>query len=147
MKNIKQIAQTAALAAIGGGAVILALGAAFAGTVREHFVFAPREQGAVSAVQQVAERERAIFKSTGDFLAFADKDVAGNRSLLGIFWDTLPVDHFSFDATKLDSGNVRVRALPRPEKVEALSVRARLYVVELKPDGAVVRDGWFPSSN
>ena len=147
MMNIKNIAQLAALAVVGGGAVVLAAGAAFSGVIREHLVFAPREQGAVSAIQQVAERERAIHKSTGDFITFGDKDVAGNRSLLGIFWDRLPVEDFSFDATKLDSGNVRLRALPRPEKVEALSVRARLYVVELKPDGAVVRDGWFPSSN
>ena len=145
--DIKRIVQFGALIAISSATIILALGAVFAGTIREHLVFAPRERGAESAIQQVAERERAILKSTGGFTAFADKDIKGNPSLLGIFWDRLPVEDFAFDATKLDSGNVQLRALPRPEKVEALSIRARLYVVELKPDGAVVRDGWFPSSD
>jgi hypothetical protein len=147
MMDTKRIARAGALAVFGGGALVLAFGAIFAGSLREHFVFAPRERGAESAIRQVAARERAIRKSTGDFLTFGNKDIEGNQTLLGIFWDQLPTNDFTFDAMKLDSGNVRLRALPRPEKVDALAVRARFYVVELKPDGAVAHDGWLPAAN
>ena len=52
---------------------------------------------------------------------------------------------FFFDAVELGSGNIRLRALPRPDSVAALSVRARLYVAELSPKGQVLRSGWYPS--
>ena len=137
----------AAPAVIAGLAAVIAAGAIFAGSIRERFVYTAREEGAKSAIQQVAERERAIQKSTGDFVTFGDKDVAGNNALLGIFWDRLPIKDFPFDATKLDSGNVRLRALPRPASVNALAIRARLYVVELAPDGAGGHDGGRPTAN
>ena len=83
--------------------------------------------------------------ASGHFVAFSNANLEQNSSLLGLPWSTFPVNDFFFDAVELGSGNIRLRALPRPDSVAALSVRARLYVAELSPKGQVLRSGWYPS--
>jgi len=134
----------AVLVFILGAATILAAAGAFAGSIREHFVFVPAEQHVVDAVQQMAEREKSLHMTNGNFVGFSNADVEKNGSLLGLPWSNFPVKDYFFDATELESGNIRLRALPRPDSVVALAIRARLYVEELSPQGKVVRSGWYP---
>jgi len=128
-----------------GVSLILAVGGAFADSIRAHFVFSPRERRVEDVIRQVAEREKAVSASNGDFLAFSSADLERNPSLLGLPWSTFPVKDYFFDATKLDSGNVRLRALPRGDSVIALAIRARFYITELTPKAELVRSGWYPS--
>jgi hypothetical protein len=136
--------RAAVLVFILGAAAILATAGAFAGSVRERFVFVPAEQHVTDAVHQMAEREKSLHMTNGNFVGFSNADVEKNSSLLGLPWSNFPVKDYFFDATELDSGNIRLRALPRPDSVVALSIRARLYVEELSPQGKVVRSGWYP---
>ena len=134
----------AVLAFILGAAAILAAAGAFADSVRERFVFVPAEQNVIDAVHQMREREKSLHMTNGNFVGFSNADVEKNGSLLGLPWSNFPVKDYFFDATELESGNIRLRALPRPDSVVALAIRARLYVEELSPQGKVVRSGWYP---
>ena len=138
--------QIAATVCIFGAAIVLAAGAYVADDIRARYVFTPAEKGVEAAIQQVADRERAIHASTGNFVRFASADVERGGAPLGLPWERFPVSDFFFDATALDSGNVRLRAVPRPESVASLSVRAKLYAAELNADGEIVGSGWYPSS-
>jgi hypothetical protein len=134
----------AVLVFILGAAAILAGAGASADSVREHFVFGPGERRVTDAVHQIAEREKSLHMANGNFVGFSNADVEKNGSLLGLPWSNFPVKDYFFDATELDTGNIRLRALPRPDSVVALAIRARLYVEELSPEGAAVRSGWYP---
>ena len=127
-------------------AVLLGAGAVMIGPYRDSFVYAPHERAAEDAVRQVAERQKALHKSTGKFVSFGAADVERDQALLGLNWANFPVKEFAFDAESLDSGNLRVRALPRPDVVSSLTMRPRAYIAELSPDGTVLRAGWFPST-
>ena len=136
--------RAAVLVFILGAAAILAAAGAFADSVRERLVFVPAEESVVDAVHQMAARENSLHMTNGNFVGFSNADVEKNGSLLGLPWSNFPVKDYFFDATELDSGNIRLRALPRPDSVVGLSIRARLYVQELSPQGKVVRSGWYP---
>jgi hypothetical protein len=141
-KKLRLIGTAAAL----GLALLLGAGAMLIGPYRESFVYAPQERAAESAVKQVAEKQKALRQSTGKFVSFGAADVDRDQALLGLNWTNFPVKEFVFDAESLESGNLRVRALPRAAFVSTLSVRPRAYIAELSPDGTVLRAGWFPSS-
>jgi hypothetical protein len=128
-----------------GVAILLGAGAMMIGPYRDAFVYAPRERAAEDAVKQVAERQKALHKSTGKFVSFGAGDVDRDQALLGLNWANFPVKEFAFDAESLDGGNLRLRALPRPDLVSSLAVKPRAYIAELSADGAMVRAGWFPS--
>jgi len=136
--------RAALLVFILGAAAILAGAGAAADSLREHFVFNPGEQRVIDAVHEIAEREKSLHKANGNFVGFSNADVEKNGSLLGLPWSNFPVTDYYFDATELETGNIRLRALPRPNSVVALAIRARLYVEELSPEGKVVRSGWYP---
>jgi hypothetical protein len=135
------------LAFILGTALILGLAGAFAGSFRARFVFGPHERAVEQAVGQVAAREKSLHAANGSFVAFSNADLEKNDSLLGIPWSTFPVKEYFFDAAELDSGNLRLRALPRSDSVVSLSIRARLFITELSPKGDAVQSGWYPSAD
>jgi hypothetical protein len=143
--NAKRLRLIATVAAF-GVALLLGAGAVMIGPYRDAFVYAPRERAAEDAVKQVAERQKALHKSTGKFVSFGATDIDRDQALLGLNWANFPVKEFAFDAESLDSGNLRLRALPRPDVVSSLSVKPRAYIAELSPDGTVLRAGWFPST-
>jgi hypothetical protein len=136
--------RVAVLVFILGAAGILAGAGALADSLRDRWVFTPAEARVVDAVQQMAQREKSLHMTNGNFVGFSNADVEKNGSLLGLPWSNFPVTDYFFDATELDTGNIRLRALPRPDSVVALAIRARLYVEELSPEGKVVRSGWYP---
>jgi hypothetical protein len=130
-----------------GGALILAFAGAYANSIRSRFVFAPHEYSAEQAVRQVEYREKSLYASTGNFVAFSNAEIEKNASLLGLSWSAFPVKDYFFDAIELESGDIRLRALPRPESAISLSVRPRLYIAELSPKGELVHSGWYPSAD
>jgi hypothetical protein len=136
-----------ALVFIAGTALILLLAGAFAGPLRARLVFGPHEQSAQDAIRQLVEREKSLHAANGSFIVFSNADVEKNPPLLGLPWSTFPVKDYFFDAAELNSGNIRLRALPRSDSVVSLSIRARLYIAELSPAGALVHSGWYPSAD
>ena len=143
--NAKSYVQSAVLSFIIGASLIMVLGGVFVDSLRARMIYDPREHGVEDAIRQVAQRETVAHAATGNFVAFSNANLEQNNSLLGLPWSTFPVSDFFFDAMELGTGNIRLRALPRPDAVAALSVRARLYVAELSPKGEVLRSGWYPS--
>ena len=143
--SAKSYVQGAVLSFIIGTSLILILGGVFVDSLRARMIYDPREHGVEDAIRHVAERETIAHAASGHFVAFSNANLEQNSSLLGLPWSTFPVNDFFFDAVELGSGNIRLRALPRPDSVAALSVRARLYVAELSPKGQVLRSGWYPS--
>jgi hypothetical protein len=136
--------RAAVLVFILGAAVILAGAGALADNLRARFVFTPVEARVADAVHQMTQREKSLHMTNGNFVGFSNADVEKNNSLLGLPWSNFPVKDYFFDATELESGNIRLRALPRADSVVALAIRARLYVEELSPKGELVRSGWYP---
>ncbi len=145
--TVADYVRAAVLVFILGAAAILGAVGALAGSVRERWVFAPAEQRVLDAMHQVAEREKSLHMSNGNFVGFSNAEVEKNGALLGLPWTNFPVKDYFFDATELETGNIRLRALPRPDSVVALTIRARLYVAELSPKGEMVRSGWYPSAD
>jgi hypothetical protein len=143
--NTKAYVQGTVLSFIIGTSLILVLGGVFVDSLRARMVYNPREQGVEDAIRRVAEREKSAHTATGNFVVFSNANLERDNSLLGLPWSTFPVDDFLFDAVELGSGNIRLRALPRPDSIAAQSVRARLYEAELSPKGTVLRSGWYPS--
>ena len=143
--NAKSYVQGAVLSFIIGTSLILVLGGVFVDSLRARMIYDPHEHGVEDAIRQVAEREKIAHAATGNFVPFSNASLEQNGSLLGLPWSTFPVNDFFFDAVELGTGNIRLRALPRPDSVAALSVRARLYVAEVSPKGQVLRSGWYPS--
>ena len=143
--NAKSYVQSAVLSFIIGASLIMVLGGVFVDSLRARMIYDPREHGVEDAIRQVAQRETVAHAATGNFVAFSNANLEQNNSLLGLPWSTFPVSDFFFDAMELGSGNIRLRALPRPDAVAALSVRAKLYVAELSAKGEVLRSGWYPS--
>src|SRR6266576_1041207 len=143
--NAKSYVQSAVLSFIIGASLILVLGGVFVDSLRARMIYDPREHGVEEAIRQVAEREKIAHAATGNFVAFSNANLEQNGSLLGLPCSTFPVNDFFFDAVELGTGNIRLRALPRPDSVAALSVRARLYVAEVSPKGQLLRSGWYPS--
>jgi hypothetical protein len=143
--NTRSYVQGVVLSFIVGSSLILILGGVFVDSLRARMIYDPREQGVENAMRQMAERETIVHAATGNFVVFSNENLEQNSSLLGLPWSKFPVNDFLFDAVELDSGNIRLRALPRPDSVAALSVRARLYVAELSPKGQLLRSGWYPS--
>ena len=136
--------RTAIVAVILGSAIVLIGAAFFIGPYRQNYVYAPQERAVEDAMRQVRDRQIELRKSTGRFVPFAAGEVESNPTLLGLPWSTFPTPAFQFDAEPLPSGNLRLRALPRAERVAALDVRPRGYVTELSPGGEIVRAGWIP---
>jgi hypothetical protein len=143
--NAKSYVQSVVLTFIIGASLIMVLGGVFVDSLRARMIYDPREHGVEDAIRQVAQRETIAHAATGNFVAFSNANLEQNNSLLGLPWSTFPVNDFFFDAMELGSGNIRLRALPRPDSVAALSVRAKLYVAELSAKGEVLRSGWYPS--
>lgn len=143
--NAKSYVQSVVLTFIIGASLIMVLGGVFVDSLRARMIYDPREHGVEDAIRQVAQRETIAHAATGNFVAFSNANLEQNNSLLGLPWSTFPVNDFFFDAMELGSGNIRLRALPRPDAVAALSVRAKLYVAELSAKGEVLRSGWYPS--
>jgi hypothetical protein len=143
--NARSYIQGAVLSFIIGTSMILVLGGVFVDSLRARMIYDPHEHRVEDAIRQVAQRETITHAATGNFVAFSNANLEQNNSLLGLPWSTFPVNDFFFDAMELGSGNIRLRALPRPDSVAALSVRARLYVAEVSPKGQVLRSGWYPS--
>src|ERR1700681_1291698 len=143
--NAKSYVQSAVLTFIIGASLIMVLGGVFVDSLRARMIYDPREHGVEDAIRQVAQRETIAHAATGNFVAFSNANLEQNNSLLGLPWSTFPVNDFFFDAMELGAGNIRLRALPRPDAVAALSVRAKLYVAELSAKGEVLRSGWYPS--
>jgi hypothetical protein len=143
--SARSYVQGAVLSFIVGTSMILVLGGVFVDSLRARMIYDPREHGVEDTIRKVAERETIAHAATGNFVAFSNASLEQNSSLLGLPWSTYPVDDFFFDAVELGSGNIRLRALPRPDSVVALSIRPRLYVAELSPKGQVLRSGWYPS--
>ena len=137
---------TIALVLIAGLSVLLTLGALFIDDYRDRFVYNPREQAAEAAILQIAKQQQALRQSGADFVAFGTADVERDRALLGLPWEMFPTELFTFDAEALESGAIRLRALPRPDRVARLDVRARMYLADLNPGGDVARAGWFPEN-
>jgi hypothetical protein len=135
------------LAFVLGASLILGVGGVFADSLRINMLFRPRERNVENAIGQVAEREKAVHAASGNFVMFSDADLERNPSLLGLPWSSFPVKDFLFDARNLESGNIRLRALPRTESVMALAIRARLYIAELSPKGETVHSGWYPEND
>ncbi len=123
---------------------LLGMAAFSAASWREAYVFLPREHAVEEAMRQVVERQRNLYDGTGEFVSFAHGDVERDRSLMDLPWDSFPTDDFFFDAASLETGNLRLRALPRPAAVQTLGIRPRMFVSELSPDGEVVSSRWFP---
>jgi hypothetical protein len=136
--------RVALIAGILGGAVLLTAAAFVIGPYRDRYVYAPQERAAEDAVHQVRERQVELHKSTGRFVPFAAGEVESNTTLLGLPWSTFPTASFHFDAEPLPSGNLRLRALPRADRVGSLEIRPRSYVTELTPAGEILRAGWIP---
>ena len=145
--TIQNYIRAGVLTAVIGGALFFVLAGAWANSMRNRFVFIPQENGTEQAVRQLEDREKSLYASTGNFAAFSNAEIEKNASLLGISWSTFPVKDYYFDAVELESGDIRLRALPRPESVKSLSVRPRLYIAELSPKGELVHSGWYPSAD
>ena len=143
--NTNVYVQGTVLSFIIGTSLIFVLGGVFVDSLRAHMIYDPREQGVEDAISQAVQRERIVHAATGDFVAFTNANLEQDTSLLGLPWSTFPVSDFLFEGAKLSSGNIRLRALPRPDSVAAQSVRARFYVAELSSNGRVLRSGWYPS--
>ena len=143
--NTKTYVQGMVLSFIIGTSLIFVLGGVFVDSLRAHMIYDPREQNVEDAVHQAVEREKIVHAVTGNFVVFSNANLEQDSSLLGLPWSTFPVSDFFFDSVKLGSGNIRLRAMPRPDSVATESVGARLYVTELSPDGRVVRSGWYSS--
>ena len=143
--NTKSYVQGVVLSFIVGSSLILILGGVFVDSLRARNIYDPREQGVEDAIRQMAERETMAHAATGNFVAFSNENAGQNSSLLGLSWSNFPINDFSFDAVELGSGNIRLRALPRPDSGAALSALGRQYVAELSPKGQLLRSGWYPS--
>src|SRR5258708_15007367 len=143
--NTKAYVQGTVLSFIIGTSLILVLGGVFVDSLRARMIYDPHEHGVEDAIRQLAEREKIAHAATGNFVVFSNASLEQNGALLGLPWTTFQLNDFFFDAMELGSGNIRLRALPRPDSVAALSVRARLYVAEVSPKGQVLRSGWYPS--
>ena len=139
--------RTGGLVVILGMSVALGLAAIFSARIREQFVYGPREQSVEDAIRQIAERERNLHETTGNFAAFGDRDIQRNGAVLSLSWNAFPIGEFSFDAVPDESGNLKLRALPKAEAVTTLAVRARYYAAELSSNGEMLRAGWFPAAN
>jgi hypothetical protein len=143
--NMKAYVQGTVLSFIIGTSLILVLGGVFVDSLRARMIYSPREQGVEDAIRRVAEREQIAHATTGNYVMFSNANLEQDSSLLGLPWSRFPVNDFQFDAVELGSGNIMLRALPRPDSIAAQSVRARLYEAELSPKGRVLRSGWYPS--
>jgi hypothetical protein len=143
--NTRSYVQGVVLSFIVGSSLILILGGVFVDSLRARNIYDPREQGVEDAIRQMAERETIAHAATGNFVVFSNENLEQNSSLLGLPWSNFPVSDFSFDAVEFGSGNIRLRALPRPNAGAALSALGRQYVTELSPKGQLLRSGWYPS--
>ena len=112
--------------------------------LRQRLVYDAAEAEVELAISHLAERERLLVQSTGQFVPFTSDDIELNSTLLDIDWSSLPVDSFRFDGQLAEEGYFRLRALPRATIVLDAEARARVYAVELSPSGDVLRSGWYP---
>src|SRR5882762_4961900 len=129
--STKAYVQGTVLSFIIGTSLIFVLGGVFVDSLRARMIYNPQEQGVEDAIHQAVEREKIAHAVTGNFVVFSNANLEQDRSLLGLPWSTFPVNDFFFDVMEFDSGNIRLRALPRPDSVAAQAVRPRLYVAEL----------------
>jgi hypothetical protein len=117
--NTKAYVQGTVLSFIIGTSLILVLGGVFVDSLRARMIYNPREQGVEDAIRRVAEREQIAHATTGNFVMFSNANLEQDSSLLGLPWRTFPINDFLFDAVELSSGDIRLRALPRPDSIAA----------------------------
>jgi hypothetical protein len=125
-------------------AAILVLVAWQAPQLRQRLVFDASEMEVESAITHLAERQKQLVQSTGQFEPFTSDDIEQNDNLLDVDWNSLPVGSFRFDGQLTEEGYFSLRALPRASAVLEVEARARVYAVELSPSGDVLRSGWYP---
>lgn len=100
---------------------------------------------AEAAVQEIVTAQLALHEETGSFQSFIAADHEADRNFLGLPWRGFPVGSYGFEAEALPDGNLRVRAVPRPEAVAGREVAGQFYVAEVSPAGEVVESGWLPA--
>jgi hypothetical protein len=143
--NLTSALRNGMLVVIFGASLALGAGAMFASEIRERLVYLPREREVEEALSKIAQRERTLHDATGRFPGFTDRDILRDRALLALNWNAFPVQDYSFAAEPNGAGTLRLRALPRPDAVAALKVRARFYEAELSASGDMLHTGWVPA--
>jgi hypothetical protein len=138
--------QAGAVGILLGGAAGLFAAGSFLGAYRESYVYGPKERAVEEAITLLAERQRAALKTGGKFVPFGSAAIDRSPTFLGLPWTNYPIDDYQFDAEILPSGNLRMRALPRPERITNFALRPRIYAAELNSAGTLLRPGWSPSS-
>ena len=105
-----------------------------------------RDQSRVeTAVGEIVTAQLALHEETGAFQPFTAADHEADRNFLGLPWRGFPVGSYAFEAEAQPDGNLRVRAVPRPEAVASGDAPGRFYVAEVSPAGEIVESGWRPA--
>ncbi len=133
--------------AAAAAALILAAGlavAAFVMPAGDRAEQAERQGRVEEAVRQIVEREAAVHAESGAFAPIAPADIEQDRNYLDLPWRGFPIGDYVFEAEPLPSGNLRVRAAPRPESVQDLDAAPQFYVAEIAPGGEILAAGWQP---
>lgn len=133
-----------------GAAVALVLAAALGGatlwtmSAGEPAAFEASRARVEDAVRTIVDHEQAAMRDTGEFQPFTFEDVDQDRQLMGLPWRGFPIADYRFEAQLMETGNLRVRAVPKPESVQDREVAAQFYVAETTPGGELVETGWRP---
>jgi hypothetical protein len=121
---------------------ILVFAAFSAGWWRDAYVFAPRIHAVEAAMSDLVESQRKVKEETGSFSAIGS-EMAGKSATMRAEVDSV----FLFDSAPLETGGLRLRAIPRPQAVENLQVPGRMLINELSAAGKVIRSEWLPGSS
>jgi hypothetical protein len=112
--------------------------------LRQDYVFSPEENRVRIAMAAIEAGEQRFRKQTGQYTAFGPEGFAAKSRDLKLNWDSLPSDHFQFDAQLLPDRRLRLRALPRGDAVAALAIAPRMFVAELPAKANGAKPGWYP---
>jgi hypothetical protein len=116
----------------------------FMPSIRDQLIFQPRQAKAEAAVMQLAAKENIARRQTGHFDTFTPPQAAAHARALGVRMQDWPAQDFLFDASLMPDKTLRLRALPQPESVRDLKIRAQMFIADLAPAGGVSRSGWSP---